>query len=62
MVTLITKRHDGFNGVIEHIMKMNNLIEQFNFMSMIISESFIIQFIFIYLPSQFCLLKIHYNI
>ena len=49
------------SGVREHILELNNIVEQLKGMDMTISASFLVQFILNSLPPQFGPFKINYN-
>lgn len=61
MEIFTTKKYNGTSGVREHVVEMADMAEQLKSMDMIISESFLVQFILNSLPSQFGPFKISYN-
>ncbi|XP_071912333.1 uncharacterized protein [Coffea arabica] len=61
MATLTTKKYNGVSSVREHIMELNNSVEQLKGMDMTIYESFSVQFMLNSLSPQFGPFKINYN-
>ncbi|KAK2986121.1 hypothetical protein RJ640_024620 [Escallonia rubra] len=63
-ITLITKmvmlKYSGFSGVLEHILRMNDMASQLEGLDMEISEGFLVYFIMTSLPAQFGHFKINY--
>ncbi|XP_028084661.1 uncharacterized protein LOC114285766 [Camellia sinensis] len=61
MIKMMTMKYDGFSGVREHILKMNDMVSQLKGMDMEISEGFLVHFIMTSLHAQFGPFKINYN-
>ncbi|XP_059635840.1 uncharacterized protein LOC132278024 [Cornus florida] len=61
MADLTTMRFDGTRSMHEHVLNMVNLVAKLKTLGMNVDDTFLVQFIFNSLPTQYEPFQIHYN-
>ncbi|KAD4983110.1 hypothetical protein E3N88_19781 [Mikania micrantha] len=61
IMKLVSTKYDGFSGIREHIMMMNDMARKLKGLDMEISDGFLVHFIMTSLPASYEAFKINYN-